>query len=77
MDWACNQLLSVHNSCHNNENNMSDTNIGCPISKSLMWDIMFAREEYLQSFWKPVVLMTKHPDRAHLRAFKTSVKSVN
>ena len=32
---------------------------------------MFAKEEYLQSFWKSGVPMDKH------RAFKSSVKSVN
>ena len=47
---AYNQLFRVQNSCRNNENNMSDSNTGCPIIKVQMWDIMFAREEYLQNF---------------------------
>ena len=74
---ASNQLFCVHNSCHNNENNMSDTKPGCPILKVHMWDIMFSREEYLRSYWKSGVPMAKHPDRTHLRVFKSSVKSVN
>ena len=40
----------VHNGCHNNENNMSDSNTGCPILKVHKWDNMVAREEYLQGF---------------------------
>ena len=47
---ACNQLFCVHKSCQNNENNTSDVNTGFPIFKVHMWDIMFARERYLQSF---------------------------
>ena len=74
---ACNQLLYVHSSCHNNENNMSDSNTGSPILKVHMWDIIFAKGEYLQSFRKSGVPMAKHPDRTHLREFKPSVKSVN
>ena len=37
---VCNQLFCVHSSCHSNENNMSDMNIACPMSKVHMWDIM-------------------------------------
>ena len=70
---ACNQLFCVHNSCHNNVNNMFDSNTGCPILKVHMWDIMFAREEYLQSFWKSGTPMAKHLVQTHLRAFKSSV----
>ena len=64
---ACNQLFCVQNGCHNNENNMSDSNTGCPILKVHMWDNMVAREEYLQSFLKSGAPMAKHPDRTHLR----------
>ena len=39
----------MHNGCENNENNMSNSNAGYPILKVYMWDIMFAKEEYLQS----------------------------
>ena len=74
---ACNQRFYVHNGCHNNENNMSVSNTGCPISKVHVPDIMFAKEKYLQSFWNSGVPMAKHSDRTHLRAFKSSVKSVN
>ena len=74
---TCNQLFCVHNSCHNNENNISHGNTGCPMLKVHMWEIMFAREEYFQSFWKSGVPIAKHPDRTHLRACKSSVKSVN
>ena len=72
-----NQAFCVHIVCHNNENNMSNSNTGCPILIVHMWDIMFAREEYLQRFWRSGVPTAKHPDRTHLRAFQSSVKSVN
>ena len=74
---ARNQLFSVNNSCHNNENNMSNSNTGYLILKVYMWDIMFAREEYFQSFSKSGVPVAKHRNQTHLRAFKCSVKSVN
>ena len=74
---ACDELLYVHSSCHNDENNMSDSNTGSPIFKVHMWDIIFAKGEYLQIFWKTGVPMAKHLDRTYLRAFKPSVKSVN
>ena len=67
----------MHNGCENNENNMSNSNAGYPTLKVHMWDIMFAKEEYLQSVWKLVVPMAEHPDRRHLRAFMSSLKSVN
>ena len=50
MFFAFNQLFCVYNSCQNNENNMSDSNIGYTVLKVHTRDIMFAREEYLQSF---------------------------
>ena len=59
MFCACNQLQYLRNSCHNNENNISDSNTDCPILKMHVYDIMFAREEYLQSFWKSGVPMAK------------------
>ena len=74
---ACSQLLCVHSSCHNNENNMSDNNTRCSTLKVHMWDIIFAREENLQSFKKSGVPMAKHLDRRHFRAFKSSFKSLN
>ena len=61
-----NQLLYMHNSCHNNENNMSDSNTGCPILKVHMWDFIFASGEYLQSFWKSGVPVAKDLDRTRL-----------
>ena len=35
---ACNQLLCVHNSCHNNKNHMSDGKTGSPILKLQYWE---------------------------------------
>ena len=67
----------VHNSCHINENNMFDRNTGFLILKVHIWHIMFARGKYLQSFRKSGVPIAKHADRADLRAFKSSAKSVN
>ena len=74
---ACNQLFGVYNGSHNNENNMSYSNTGCLILKVHMWNNMVARKEQLQSFSKSGVPMVKHPDRIHLRAFRSSFKSVN
>ena len=73
MFFAFNQLFCVYNSCQNNENNMSDSNIEYTVLKVHTRDIMFARDEYLQSFWKSVVSTAKHPDRTHLGAFKSLV----
>ena len=56
---------------------MSRSYTGCLISKVHIWDIMFARVEYLQSFSKSGMAMTKHLDWTYFRAFKSSVKSVN
>ena len=55
-------------------NNMSNSNTECLTFTVHIWDIMFARVEYLHSFWKSVVPMAKHPDQTHLRACKSSVK---
>ena len=59
---TCNQLFCVHSGCHNNENNMSDSNtdVGHHVRK----------EEYLQSFWKSGVSMAKHQSNLKIKGKK-------
>ena len=55
-----------------NENSMPNYNTKRLILKVHIWDIMFAREKYLESIWKSGTPMARHPDRTHLRALSSS-----
>ena len=49
---ACNQLLCVHNSCHNNKNHMSDGKTGSPILKLHMLKLQYWEETSEQGYQK-------------------------
>ena len=62
MLFAWNELLCMHNSCPNNEKNMSGSSTVYLVLKVHIWGIILAREEYVQSFWKSVVSMVSGSD---------------